>query len=166
MKTKKYFGEKPLEGPIPFGSMYRDAPSETKERTDNNKHHNPYTHNNRNLPYPTSAELAEYERVCKGSSHQIIAMLDKDQIHKQKLSIKSLNAKILTKRIEIFLSFLLMLAIVSATVFLSYNGYIIPASLVAVSGIVSALCIYKYNTQSSVKPNYYNRNNHYNKNKK
>lgn len=156
MKTKKYFGEKPLEGPIPFGSMYKEVPAETQAKIEHFKYIN-YSH--RNLPYPTSQELAEYERICKGSSHQIIAMLDKDQIHKQKLSIKSLNAKILTKRIETFLSFLLMLAIVCATVFLSHNGYIVPASLVALSGTVAAVCIYKYNTRFVMKTTYYNKNN-------
>jgi|GEM_PF-1786193 len=162
MKTKKYFGEKPLEGPIPFGSMYKETVDNTKKTNQVIAKSGNY---NRNLSYPTPEELSEYERICKGSSRHIMEMLNKEQIHRQKLSIKSLNAKIFTKRIETFLSFLLMITIVSATVFLSHNGYIIPASLVALSGIVSALCIYKYNMQSVMKPNHHNRNNHYTKNR-
>jgi len=166
MKTKKYFGDKPLEGPVPFGSMYRTATSEAiTESSNQSQNTSKFNNYNRNFSYPTPAELMEYERICKGSSSQIIAMLDKEQVYRQKTSTQSLNATILSKRIEVLLSFTLMMAIIAATVFLSNYGHIIPASITALSGIVSAMCIYRYNIKATEKPAHSNRFNSHKNNR-
>lgn len=156
MKTKKYFGEKPIEGPIAFGDMYKRAiKSSNNSRDTNNRDY-------RNNYYPSPEQLAEYERISEGSSSHIIALLDKEQINRQRFSQKSLNAKIVSHRLAMVLSFISVVFITGSAAYLALEGYEIQSIILSVASLASIVATYKYNKSNS--PNPFRRN--FSKNKK
>ncbi len=156
-KSKKYFGEKPLEGPVPFGSRYKVKNKEIKGNRYENRS------NNRYINYPSPEELAEYERICEGSSSQIIALLDKDQIHRQKAYIKNQEARVLSDRMKMFFGAFCLLGNTAAVVYLAMNGHQIPSTVTAVALILSVKLFYA-NKPSFKKQN--SSNNRFKRNHK
>lgn len=138
-KSKKYFGEKPLDGPTPFGAMYREKKN---IRSENFRRNSGY-----NLAYPSPEQMEEYERICEGSSSHIIALLDKEQIHRQKMSIRMQKSRIFSDRLKTLLQASCMLANTSAVVYLSMIGQYIPSSITAVALLLSVKLFYS-NKQS------------------
>ena len=157
-KTKKYFGEKPLDGPVPFGAMYREDKHDNKVNPNQDKQDQVFSH--RNFAYPSTTELAEYDRICKGSSVQIIAMLDKEQAHRQKMSVKSLEARVLSERMAIFLSFFAIVIMVIATIFMSIQDAKIPAIITACCAVIAVIAVYKYKTRP-VEQRHHNHKNRF-----
>jgi uncharacterized membrane protein len=159
MKTKKYFGEKPLEGPIAFGDMYKNPSksvsiSETKHRDSRSNH------------YPSPEQLAEYERISKGSSSHIIAMLDKEQINRHAFSQRSLKAKIFSYRLSMLLCFLVVLFIASSSIYLAIGGYEVQSIILSIATVVAIAGVYKHNKSQAIRDNKnYNKNRNF-RNKK
>ncbi len=137
MKTKKYFGEKPLEAPVPFGSMYKNKRTNHSSDIKSKEHKNYY--------YPSPEQLAEYDRICEGSSSKIIAMLDKDQMNRHALSQKSLRARILSQRLAMFLSAIVITIIATISGYLALKGFEIQSIILSVAAVVGIVYVYKYN---------------------
>jgi uncharacterized membrane protein len=135
-KSKKYFGEKPLEGPTPFGSKYNGKKkAEESSRPDNRGA-------NRNKIYPSPEELAEYESICKGSASQIIELLNKDQAHRQNLYVKKHKSRTLSERIKTSLGAICILGNICAVVYLAIEGHYAPSSIVAIALLLSVKLFY------------------------
>ena len=117
---------------------------------------------NRYVSYPSPEELAEYDRICKGSSTHIIELLNKEQVHRQNLHAKKHESRTLSERIKMSLGAICILGNICAVVYLAIEGHQIPSAIVAVALLLSVKLFYtnkpSYN-KTNVTNNRFRRKN-------
>src|SRR3989344_3906565 len=80
-------------------------------------------------PLPPPEALARYEQVVRGAAERIIAMAEKQAMHRQDLEAKVIRSDISNSRLGLWFGLTIgVVGIVSGT-FLAYNGHAVVGTI-------------------------------------
>lgn len=83
-------------------------------------------------PLPPPEALAQYNDVIPGAAERILAMAEKQQLHRQKLELEVIRSNINAQRLGVLLGFFIALTATGGGIYLIANGQ-------SVGGLVSIL---------------------------
>ncbi len=158
-KGRKYFGETPLEGPTPINALYKNMKKKSPYYKQNDF---TFKRDENNSSYPSPEKLAEYDKVCKGSAHKIMELLERDQKHRHQLDVENIKSKTRAHILEAALAFILSVVVIAATLALTYFGYNSIAIITIIFGMLAVMTMVK-NTIATPKKHFgqHKHRNHY-----
>jgi len=127
MGVKKYFGERPQNNPKPFKAQFGN---------DNDSYDMDLIEESKPVYYPSPAKLAEYEEIQEGAADRILTLVEKEQKISHDMIAKSIHLNDMNIKLGQLYFVLLAILVVAVTVYLSFEGYVIPAAGLGLGGMV------------------------------
>ena len=99
-------------------------------------------------PIPPAEQLRQYEDICEGAADRILAMAEKQAIHRHTLEASVIRSNTRNSLLGIVCAFLLGLSTISGGVFLAYNGLPWPGAILGSAGLIGLVSVFIYGTKS------------------